>query len=125
MLVRLAQPAIVCCFWVLPHEGVIDGLITCEYLAVHLALVVVPNFATRSRKDSLDREEKPHLFWLENAALRIDEWGYVRPRKEILVGVLYPVKWSCTVFSLRTCSKAATRIWVSRSFSFIKGTAYP
>ena len=74
MLVRLAQPAIVCCLWVLSHEGVIDCLIACEYLAVHLALVVVPDFSARSRKDGLDGEQEPHLLWLENAALRVDEW---------------------------------------------------
>jgi hypothetical protein len=40
---------------------------------MHLALVVVPDFATRLREHGFDREEKAHLLRLENAALRIDE----------------------------------------------------
>ena len=32
----------------------------------------------------------------------------------------FPVKGSCTVVSLRTCAKAAIRIWVSRSVSLMR-----
>ncbi len=35
-------------------------------------------------------------------------------------GRSFPVKGSCTAVSLRTCAKAAIRIWVSRSVSFMR-----
>jgi hypothetical protein len=42
-------------------------------LRVNLPLVVVPDTATLFGHHSLDRQESPHLFWFEDAALRIDE----------------------------------------------------
>src|SRR5262245_12868749 len=39
---------------VLPHKGVIDGLVTLENLLMHLALVVIPNLAARLRVYRLD-----------------------------------------------------------------------
>ncbi len=44
----LAQPAIVGGVRVLTHEGVIDRLVALENLPVHLALVVIPDFAARA-----------------------------------------------------------------------------
>jgi hypothetical protein len=40
---------------------------------MYLTLVVVPDFAARLREHGLDRQQKPHLLWLEDATLRIDE----------------------------------------------------
>ena len=57
----------------LAHEGVVDRLVALENLAMHLALVVVPDLAARLREDGLDRQQEPHLLRLEDAALRIDE----------------------------------------------------
>jgi hypothetical protein len=58
---------------VLAHEGVVDSLVALEYLAMHLALTVVPELAARCWEHSLDRQQEPHLLRLENSALRIDE----------------------------------------------------
>jgi len=41
-------------------------------LAMHLALVVIPDFPAGLPENGLDRQEKAHLLRLENAALRID-----------------------------------------------------
>lgn len=58
---------------VLAHEGIIDRLLALEYLAMHFALVVVPDLATRLREHGFDRQQKPHLLRLEYTTLRIDE----------------------------------------------------
>jgi hypothetical protein len=59
--------------WVLAHKGVVDRLVALENLAMHLALVVVPDLAARLRKYGLYRQEELHLLRLEDAALWIDE----------------------------------------------------
>ena len=58
---------------VLTHEGIVDRLVALENLAMHLALVVVPDLAARLGKHSLDRQQEAHWLRLEDAALRIDE----------------------------------------------------
>ena len=73
VLERLAKPSVVGGVRVLAHEGVIDRLVALENLAMHLALVVVPDLAARLREHSLDRQQELHLLRLEDAALRIDE----------------------------------------------------
>ncbi len=73
VLERLAQPAIVRRLRILPHKGVIYCLDALIDLAVHLALVVVPDFAARFRKYGFDRQQEAHLLWLENPPSRIDE----------------------------------------------------
>ena len=73
ILERLAKPSVIGGVRVLAHEGVVDRLIALENLAMHLALVVVPDLAARLREHGLDRQQKPHLLRLEDAALRIDE----------------------------------------------------
>ena len=55
------------------HEGIINRLAALEYLAMNLALVIVPDLAARLRKHGLDRQQKPHLLRFKDAALRIDE----------------------------------------------------
>jgi transcriptional regulator len=40
---------------------------------VHLALVVIPDFAARLRENGFDRQQVAHLLRLEDAALGIDE----------------------------------------------------
>ena len=72
-LERLAKPSVVGCVWILPHEGVVNGFVALENLAMHLALVVVPNPGAWLWKDGLDREKIPHLLRFEDAALRIDQ----------------------------------------------------
>jgi len=47
---------------------------------MHFALIIVPNFAPGPRKHSLDRQQEPHLLWLEDAPLRIDQ-GYALAMK--------------------------------------------
>ena len=73
VLERLAKPSVVGRVRVLAHEGVVDRLVALENLAMHLALIVVPDLAARLREHGLDRQQEPHLLRLEDAALRIDE----------------------------------------------------
>jgi hypothetical protein len=53
--------------------ALVYGLIALEDLAVDLVLVVVPDLGSRPREDGFDRQQKPHLPRLEDAALRIDQ----------------------------------------------------
>lgn len=55
VLVRLAKPSVVGCVRVLAHEGIVDRLVALKYLAMHFALVVVPELAARLRKHGFDR----------------------------------------------------------------------
>ena len=57
------------------HECVVDGFLTLEDLAVHPALIVVPDASSRPREHRSDRKQKSQLLGLEDAALRIDEWN--------------------------------------------------
>ena len=57
-----------------PRKGTINRLVALEYLAMNLALVIVPYPSARLREDRLDRQQEPHLLRLEDAALRIDQW---------------------------------------------------
>ena len=50
VLERLAKPSVVGRVRVLAHEGVVDRLVALENLAMHLALVVVPDLAARLRE---------------------------------------------------------------------------
>src|SRR5262249_45722624 len=40
---------------------------------MNLALVIVPDLAARLWEHGLDRQQKSHLLWLEDTALRIDQ----------------------------------------------------
>src|SRR5450830_2189612 len=67
---RAAKPPVVSCVRVLTHEGIVNRLVALENLAMHLALVVIPDLAARLGKHSLDRQQEAHLLRLEDAALR-------------------------------------------------------
>ena len=43
MLDGFAKPSVVGGIGILPYEGILDRLVTPEYLTVYLALVIVPN----------------------------------------------------------------------------------
>jgi hypothetical protein len=73
VLERLAKPAIIGRIWVPAHEGIVNRLVSVENLPMHLALVVIPDFAAWLRENSLYRKQEAHLLWLEDATLRIDE----------------------------------------------------
>jgi hypothetical protein len=55
------------CIRVLAHKCIVDRLVALENLAMHFALVVVPDLATRLGEHGLNRQEEPHLLWLEDA----------------------------------------------------------
>src|SRR5262249_522665 len=69
----LPKPAIVGCIRVLPHESVVDRLVTVENLPMHLALIVVPDFAAGLWEHGLNRQQESRLLRLEDAPLRVDE----------------------------------------------------
>jgi hypothetical protein len=74
VLERLAKPSVVGRVGVLAHERIINGLVAIEYLAMYLALVVIPDLAARLRKYGPDRQQKPHLLRLEDTSLRVYQW---------------------------------------------------
>ena len=51
---RFSKPPVIGCTRVSLHEGVVDGFDALENLAMHLALIVVPDLASRLRKHGLD-----------------------------------------------------------------------
>ena len=55
----LAKPSIVGGVGVLAHECIITRLVALEYLAMNLALVIVPYPSARLREDRLDRQQEP------------------------------------------------------------------
>jgi hypothetical protein len=55
--VRFAKPLVVSSIGVLSHERIIYGVVSFKNLAMHLALIVVPNLATRLRKHRLNRQQ--------------------------------------------------------------------
>jgi hypothetical protein len=65
-----AQPSIVCGLGVLTHEGIVNRFVAFKNLAMYLALVVVPDLATRPGEYCLDRENKSHLLRLKDATPR-------------------------------------------------------
>jgi hypothetical protein len=69
----LPKPSIVCGVGFLSHKSIFDRFVTLEDLPVHFALVVVPDLAARLGQYRFDRQQKPHLLRLEDAALRIDQ----------------------------------------------------
>ena len=66
------EPTIVGGIRIIPHEGIIDGFATFEYLAMYLSLIIVPDTLTRTGKHRPDRKKILHLLWLENTSLRVD-----------------------------------------------------
>ncbi|MGZ9083531.1 MAG: hypothetical protein ACXW3U_15750 [Rhodoplanes sp.] len=77
-----AKPSIVGCVGVFAHERVVDRLVGGKYLLMHPALVIVPDSVARLRKHGLNRQQKPHLLGLNDAAPRIDERDALPIEKE-------------------------------------------
>jgi hypothetical protein len=82
VLESLPKPPVVSRVGILAHKGAVDRLIARENLAMHLALVVVPDLAARLREHGLDRKQETHLLRLEDAALRIDERNAIAVKDE-------------------------------------------
>jgi hypothetical protein len=55
VLIRFSKPTVIGCIRILAHEGVVNRLIALEDLAMHRALVIIPNLAARLREYCLDR----------------------------------------------------------------------
>lgn len=114
VLVCLFQPSIVSGVGVLAHEGVVHRVIIFEYLAMNFSLVIIPDLTARLRKYCLDRQKEPHLLWLENASLRIDQWN-ARPIESRTPALILQRSDGREIsFRSRTRSKAASRLSVSR-----------